>query len=73
MPISSTNSRLTYEVYKPPPKSLEQLRSENKYGTGNISRNASFRSLGRSNIITPTGSPIVREKHLHQLPGKKVN
>ena len=71
MPISSTHQRLTQEQYRPPPKSLEQLRFED-LGNGNaFSARSNFTPTG-SNMVTPTGSPMMREKHLLNGPHKKV-
>ena len=66
MPISSTNDRLTRELYKPPPKSLEQLRIKEDLPGSRATLG------GRSNIITPSGSPMIREKHLAGGIHKKV-
>ena len=70
MPISSMNTRLTHELYKPPPKTLEQLRFEGS--PLSKGKGSTFGFHGVSSIVTPTGSPLVREKHLTGAH-KKVN
>ncbi|XP_076806604.1 uncharacterized protein LOC143450081 [Clavelina lepadiformis] len=67
MPISSTNSRLTYEFYKPPPKTLEQIRMEERGVMSSPALNGS-----RMNTPGTPGGSIKREKHLDQIPGKKT-
>ena len=72
MPISSTNQRLTQEMYKPPPKSLEQLRMEELGERNGFGGRSNVITSTGSNRVTPTGSPMMREKHLQHGPQKKV-
>lgn len=60
MPISSSNQRLTKELFKPPPKSLVELR---------ISQHQQFHSSG--NIGLRHG--LSREPHLDGTPPTKVS
>nr|XP_018666829.1 uncharacterized protein LOC100183102 [Ciona intestinalis] len=57
MPISSTNSRLTRELYKPPPRSLEQIRMQEVF----------------NHQIPGSPNPsLKRERHLDGVPKKKT-
>ena len=61
MPTSSTNRRLTYEFYKPPPKSLQEIRLEQKNDYRDSDRSGSHSSF------------LKREKYRNSFSEKQVS
>nr|XP_039251381.1 uncharacterized protein LOC120328884 [Styela clava] len=64
MPISSTNQRLTRELYKPPPRSLIELRLMQQQGK--------YHSSGSIGLRTSVEGGLSRERHLDGMYSRKT-